>query len=95
MSKVVEGVGDFLGNIVDEVGEFGERLGFGEDFGRFIAIAGIAVGGYMGGEALGFWGESAVAAPVAESGSEEHTSELQSPMYLVCRLLLEKKKKRI
>src|SRR5437764_14533591 len=26
--------------------------------------------------------------------SEEHTSELQSPMYLVCRLLLEKKKHR-
>src|SRR5437879_11173679 len=25
--------------------------------------------------------------------SEEHTSELQSPMYLVCRLLLEKKKR--
>src|SRR5437763_13303464 len=24
--------------------------------------------------------------------SEEHTSELQSPMYLVCRFLLEKKK---
>src|SRR5437764_15040018 len=31
------------------------------------------------------------AALVAER-SEEHTSELQSPMYLVCRLLLEKKK---
>src|SRR5437762_9111290 len=29
----------------------------------------------------------------ALSRSEEHTSELQSPMYLVCRLLLEKKKK--
>src|ERR1017187_10485501 len=33
----------------------------------------------------------------AEAGvahrSEEHTSELQSPMYLVCRLLLEKKNK--
>src|SRR5437879_8838714 len=29
---------------------------------------------------------------VEESRSEEHTSELQSPMYLVCRLLLEKKK---
>src|SRR5437879_10179139 len=28
----------------------------------------------------------------ARRGSEEHTSELQSPMYLVCRLLLEKKK---
>src|SRR5437762_5930090 len=27
-----------------------------------------------------------------EFRSEEHTSELQSPMYLVCRLLLEKKK---
>src|SRR6267154_4094131 len=25
--------------------------------------------------------------------SEEHTSELQSPVHLVCRLLLEKKKK--
>src|SRR5690348_17586049 len=30
----------------------------------------------------------------ASSGrSEEHTSELQSPVHLVCRLLLEKKKK--
>src|SRR5437764_3078614 len=28
----------------------------------------------------------------ASRRSEEHTSELQSPMYLVCRLLLEKKK---
>src|SRR5690348_18357961 len=26
--------------------------------------------------------------------SEEHTSELQSPVHLVCRLLLEKKKKK-
>src|SRR5437764_4559173 len=32
-------------------------------------------------------------APPKFSRSEEHTSELQSPMYLVCRLLLEKKKK--
>src|SRR4051794_41404499 len=30
----------------------------------------------------------------ASSRSEEHTSELQSPVHLVCRLLLEKKKKR-
>src|SRR3712207_8708452 len=29
----------------------------------------------------------------AEARSEEHTSELQSRQYLVCRLLLEKKKK--
>src|SRR5437879_10337646 len=31
--------------------------------------------------------------PHSGARSEEHTSELQSPMYLVCRLLLEKKKK--
>src|SRR2546425_6549596 len=30
--------------------------------------------------------------PVREERSEEHTSELQSLAYLVCRLLLEKKK---
>src|SRR5437764_13130219 len=30
--------------------------------------------------------------PVQQRRSEEHTSELQSPMYLVCRLLLDKKK---
>src|SRR3712207_7086090 len=30
-----------------------------------------------------------------EVRSEEHTSELQSRQYLVCRLLLEKKKKKI
>src|SRR5437762_12791422 len=29
-----------------------------------------------------------------DARSEEHTSELQSPMYLVCRLLLEKKKQK-
>src|SRR5690348_17854768 len=31
--------------------------------------------------------------PGATLRSEEHTSELQSPVHLVCRLLLEKKKK--
>src|SRR5690348_17466015 len=30
---------------------------------------------------------------VDHARSEEHTSELQSPVHLVCRLLLEKKKK--
>src|SRR2546430_13473656 len=32
---------------------------------------------------------------ISESRSEEHTSELQSQSNLVCRLLLEKKKKKI
>src|SRR5438876_5763500 len=31
---------------------------------------------------------------IANLRSEEHTSELQSPVHLVCRLLLEKKKKK-
>src|SRR2546425_9002104 len=35
-----------------------------------------------------------VLAPHGAGRSEEHTSELQSLAYLVCRLLLEKKKKR-
>src|SRR5690348_17517345 len=34
---------------------------------------------------------SSLTAPL-EVRSEEHTSELQSPVHLVCRLLLEKKK---
>src|SRR5256885_11800038 len=37
----------------------------------------------------------ALADPRADQRSEEHTSELQSPCNLVCRLLLEKKKKHI
>src|SRR5690625_6793479 len=36
-----------------------------------------------------------VATTAAAARSEEHTSELQSRGHLVCRLLLEKKKKRI
>src|SRR3712207_7999600 len=45
-------------------------------------------------------GEGQVAAAAHEERaneprSEEHTSELQSRQYLVCRLLLEKKKRRV
>src|SRR5216684_4950248 len=35
-----------------------------------------------------------VRAPQPRARSEEHTSELQSRLHLVCRLLLEKKKKK-
>src|SRR2546426_5812669 len=38
------------------------------------------------------WLRSGVADPALLLRSEEHTSELQSPCNLVCRLLLEKKK---
>src|SRR3712207_8733175 len=43
-----------------------------------------------GGEAGGIYVHSSV---VEDYRSEEHTSELQSRQYLVCRLLLEKKKR--
>src|SRR3712207_7369022 len=39
--------------------------------------------------------QCARARPLDAGRSEEHTSELQSRQYLVCRLLLEKKKKKI
>src|SRR5690348_18095989 len=40
------------------------------------------------------WGGDATFAAATGNRSEEHTSELQSPVHLVCRLLLEKKKKK-
>src|SRR5262245_63109413 len=45
------------------------------------SCAGLPVHGIVGGQTI-------------ETRSEEHTSELQSLRHLVCRLLLEKKKKR-
>src|SRR3712207_7750222 len=45
-------------------------------------------------ETLGDAGLGALPVPTSETArSEEHTSELQSRQYLVCRLLLEKKNK--
>src|SRR5947209_16336398 len=41
-----------------------------------------------------FWAEPGTRALLTLDRSEEHTSELQSRQYLVCRLLLEKKKQR-
>src|SRR2546422_4486482 len=38
---------------------------------------------------------SAAETPATADRSEEHTSELQSRLHLVCRLLLEKKKKKM
>src|SRR4051794_41523814 len=39
------------------------------------------------------WVLSAKSSTTNDVRSEEHTSELQSPVHLVCRLLLEKKKR--
>src|SRR2546429_4399561 len=41
------------------------------------------------------WGTENWRPPQRNRRSEEHTSELQSRLHLVCRLLLEKKKKHI
>src|SRR3712207_7509985 len=43
----------------------------------------------------GRWGRTCWRPTPSGTRSEEHTSELQSRQYLVCRLLLEKKKKNI
>src|SRR2546426_7931513 len=54
-------------------------------------------GGSAGNEAVGTTlskGHSIRKVEFHETRSEEHTSELQSPCNLVCRLLLEKKKQR-
>src|SRR5258707_11011147 len=48
----------------------------------------------LGDGCVGNWARSrAGSAHAHRSRSEDHTSELQSRQYLVCRLLLEKKKK--
>src|SRR3989441_8190823 len=59
----------------------------------FVSLFFLLVGGLLAMQIrwqLGFPGK-----PSCQRRSEEHTSELQSLAYLVCRLLLEKKKKNI
>src|SRR5688500_19717668 len=74
----------------------------GEETGIFPLAAGIGLqrdrieAGDLGQHRLELLEELLVALRLLERGegmrSEEHTSELQSPCNLVCRLLLEKKK---
>src|SRR5688572_31780864 len=55
------------------------------------ARVGSIIHAHQGEPTGSYWGEIGLAARVLRS--EEHTSELQSQSNLVCRLLLEKKKK--
>src|SRR3712207_8571754 len=53
----------------------------------------------LSGERVGHWSSTRLGSPAGSARewsprSEEHTSELQSRQYLVCRLLLEKKKQK-
>src|SRR3712207_7219768 len=70
------------------------RVAFAGDAARFAAWVpgGIARAASGAGSAAGSGAGSALSA-AGSARSEEHTSELQSRQYLVCRLLLEKKKK--
>src|ERR1017187_6622491 len=73
------------------------RAGGAIDFGPISAS--VSVAGYRGYVEVEIFNAEVWAAPPDQTAatirerfrSEEHTSELQSPMYLVCRLLLEKK----
>src|SRR5205807_9630229 len=67
--------------------------GAGRDLDRAAVVRGAgAEAGRSDGGGAGAAGEHA-GASAQGARSEEHTSELQSPCNLVCRLLLEKKKR--
>src|SRR2546430_4131573 len=57
-----------------------------------IAPMGSETGAYVG-MVIGYWEQACALLNYGLLRSEEHTSELQSQSNLVCRLLLEKKKK--
>src|SRR3712207_6945785 len=70
----------------------------GRDGARRLRVRGRALRPRRPGGAAGLRRHARAGVPSPADGqgrSEEHTSELQSRQYLVCRLLLEKKKKRL
>src|SRR5690348_17916899 len=66
-----------------------------EDAVPIALVAAITFGGLLWNVHAGLvWTTPGPLILVSIIRSEEHTSELQSPVHLVCRLLLEKKKKK-
>src|SRR5438552_18190543 len=69
-------------------------LAHGETPGPLAVIGGAVIITATGVKAWSDAGTALLDAQTHSGRSEEHTSELQSPDHLVCRLLLEKKKKK-
>src|SRR5207244_9444618 len=85
-------LGWFSGYGLKGTAGFFESIGFRP--GVLFALAaglGEVAGGLL--TAAGLFGPIGPSLIITVMRSEEHTSELQSPDHLVCRLLLEKKKK--
>src|SRR5205807_9929842 len=61
---------------------------------KLLALGDGLIAGPKGYQALGAFNAAERGRALDSPRSEEHTSELQSPCNLVCRLLLEKKKKK-
>src|SRR3712207_8737701 len=77
--------------------DLGIALAAGREYGVVLPVTAIVDQMLLEMKRKG-WGHedhSALLRVIEELRSEEHTSELQSRQYLVCRLLLEKKKTRI
>src|SRR5690242_15957701 len=81
-----------------EIQEVGTVLSTGDGIARIYGLDKVAAGEllefphHIYGVALNLEEDNVGAALFGETRSEEHTSELQSHVNLVCRLLLEKKK---
>src|SRR4051794_30086022 len=72
---------------------FGDDLDVLIDKANDIARVAHSVRGFRDSRVDRVGGQQYLNVQIDRSRSEEHTSELQSPVHLVCRLLLEKKKK--
>src|SRR5258708_18011060 len=74
-------------------GVFGESQVIMAAPGSGIMLLSATAAAPLGSFPLKIRGTANIAGEASEGRSEEHTSELQSPDHLVCRLLLEKKKR--
>src|SRR3712207_348765 len=84
----IAALADTINFMIDTLSTFGDQV---TNVAREVGIEGKLGGQARVPGAAGLWRD--LTDNVNQLRSEEHTSELQSRQYLVCRLLLEKKKK--